>query len=280
MLSRNKARTIKPKMKPRKPFARHEKSGRHAPPAPAGRPPEGAVWLFGVHALLAALANPRRRLLRLLLTTEAARELQGRLPAGIVAETVDRPRLDQVLPPGAVHQGMAGLFAPLPEVDLDEVCAPAAGARNVVVVLDQVTDPHNVGAILRSAAAFGARALVTTLRNAPEATGTLAKSASGALELVPIARVTNLARALDRLAELGYWRIGLDGAATQELAAVPPAPNTVLVLGAEGGGLRRLTQEKCDFLARLPILPAVESLNVSNAAACALYELARKAPPA
>ncbi|MCW5732143.1 MAG: 23S rRNA (guanosine(2251)-2'-O)-methyltransferase RlmB [Alphaproteobacteria bacterium] len=244
------------------------------------RTPEGAVWLFGAHALRAALANPRRRLHRLLLTAEAARSLEGRLPAGVAAENVERVKLDQLLPAGAVHQGMAGLFEALPEPDLEEACATAAGARNVVVVLDQVTDPHNVGAILRSAAAFGAKALVTTSRNAPEATGTLAKSASGALEIVPLVRVTNLARALDRLAELGYWRIGLDGAATQELAAVPPAPNTVLVLGAEGGGLRRLTQEKCDFLARLPILPVVESLNVSNAAACALYELARKAPPA
>jgi 23S rRNA (guanosine2251-2'-O)-methyltransferase len=146
----------------------------------------------------------------------------------------------------------------------------------LVLVLDQVTDPHNVGAILRSAAAFGARAVVTTDRHAPPETGTLAKSASGALDLVPLVRVVNLVQALDHLAELGYWRIGLSDQATSNMDKLDMGPDIVLALGAEGPGLRRLTQEHCDILGRLPTSLAMPSLNVSNAAAVALYELARR----
>ncbi len=247
-------------------------------PADARSSREGGLWLHGTHAVLAALANPARHSRRLLATLEAGRSLPATLPLGLKAEIVERRALDQLLRPGTVHQGMALLTAPLPEVDIEDACPPEAGRRNLVVVLDQVSDPHNVGAILRSAAAFGARALVVTERHAPDATASLAKAASGALEIVPLVRVTNLARALDRLATLGYWRIGLTGGADQTLAALDATGDVALVLGAEGSGLRRLTAERCDLLARLPIAPAMESLNVSNAAAVALYELVRAAP--
>ncbi len=234
-------------------------------------------WLYGTHAALAALNNPNRNCRRLLITTEARAALADRLPEQPQGETAERLRLDQMLPPGAVHQGIAVLADPLEELDLQSACVPVEGQRNIVVLLDQVTDPHNVGAILRSAAAFGARAVITTDRHAPEASGALAKAASGAVELVSLVRITNLARALDEVAELGYWRIGLDGDGDRTLPDAAKGTNNIaIVLGAEGKGLRRLTAEKCDFLARLPIRPEIESLNVSNAAAVALYELARE----
>jgi len=258
-------------MKSRKRIERQGFSERR--PAGGG---EAARWLWGTHPVLAALANPARHPHRLLLTAEAQQSLRGRLPTVPASELADRRQLDQLLPPGAVHQGIALSVDPLPEPDLALACAPLAAARNLVVVLDQVTDPHNIGAILRSAAAFDARAVIVTDRHAPEATGVLAKAASGALEAVPLVRVTNLVRGLDQLAELGYWRIGLDGEAEKTLAQVATGDNLALVLGAEGAGLRRLTREHCDLMARLPISGKVESLNVSNAAAVALYELARQ----
>lgn len=228
----------------------------------------GGHWLYGTHAVLAALANPHRKVKSLLATAGAVQEL----PAGTkpAPQIVEPGALAQRLPPGAVHQGLALLAAPLPELAIDEVCAaPAPNA--LVVVLDQVTDPHNVGAILRSAAAFGASALVVTDRHAPNVTGVLAKAASGALEQVPMVRVVNLARALDELGELGYWRIGLDSEAPDTLDRVAPSGPVALVLGAEGPGLRRLTRERCDALVRLPTAGPIASLNVSNAAAIALY---------
>lgn len=241
---------------------------RGQPPGPAGD--GGGQWLYGTHAVLAALANPHRKVKSLLATTAAAQDL----PAGTrpAPQLVEASALSQRLPPGAVHQGLALLAAPLPELALDEVCVdPAPDA--LVVLLDQVTDPHNVGAILRSAAAFGARALVVTDRHAPNVTGVLAKAASGALEQVPMVRVVNLARALDELGELGYWRVGLDSEASQPLNSVTPDGPVALVLGAEGPGLRRLTRERCDALVRLPTAGPIASLNVSNAAAVALYAL-------
>lgn len=237
----------------------------------------GGIWLYGLHAVRAALRNPARRCRRLLLTRDAQPTLGQDLPTGLPVEVVERGRIDQILP-GAVHQGVALQVDPLPEPDLGEACFRAAGARNTVLVLDRVTDPQNVGAIFRSAAAFGARAVVTTDRHAPEITGTVAKAASGGVEAIPLVRVVNLARALQELADLGYWRIGLDANADRNLAgAAQGFKDVALVLGAEGEGLRRLTAENCDLLARLPIQTAVvDSLNVSNAAAVALYELARQ----
>jgi 23S rRNA (guanosine2251-2'-O)-methyltransferase len=187
---------------------------------------------------------------------------------------VERQVLDQTLPAGSVHQGLALLADALPEYTAEDLIE-RAGPNSLVVVLDQVTDPHNVGAIFRSAAVFGAGGLIMTDRNAPPLTGTLAKAASGAIEAVPLARVVNLSRALRQLQEAGFWCVGLDaeGAKTLEQATGPA--RLALVMGAEGDGLRRLTAETCDELARLPAAGSFTSLNVSNAAAVALY-IARK----
>jgi len=272
---------MRPPRPPRKPARR---SGGPKPAGPGSRR-SGAPerWLYGIHAVRAALLNPARVCRRLLaaetgapaladaLKNAAARGLDRPAP-----ETVDRAELDRCLPPGAVHQGVALDVDPLPPVPLAAVgqAAAAAGA-GVVVVLDHVTDPHNVGAVLRSAAAFGALAVVVTERHAPPVTGALARSASGAVEHVPLVAVVNLARALDELAEYGFECIGLAEEAAGTLADWPRGPLVALVLGAEGPGLRRLTRVHCDALVRLPTAGAIASLNVSNAAAVALYELNR-----
>lgn len=235
------------------------------------RPAGGGIWLYGPHAVEAALANPARKLRRLLLTAEMAKAHPGRQ-----GEVVERAELDRHLPPGAVHQGIAALVEPLPEIDLDDIARQGQMRDSaVVVLLDQVTDPHNVGAILRSAAAFGALAVIAPDRHAPDETGALAKSASGALERMPLVRVTNLVRALETLKGHGFWVAGLAGEATATLAGAKLSGRVALVLGAEGDGLRRLTREHCDLLVRLPMTGDMESLNVSNAAAVALYELFR-----
>lgn len=240
----------------------------------------GAIWIYGTHAVNAALSNSRRKCQRLFATRDAAASLAVDRAANpsLTPELVDRADLEAVLPRHAVHQGVAVLADPLDEPALEDACQPLSDGPNIVVALDHVTDPQNIGAILRSAAAFGARALIVTDRHTPPVTGALAKAASGAVETVPLVRVVNLSRALDQLAEAGYWRIGLDGTAAVTLADAPisgPGANVVLVLGAEGGGLRRLTREHCDIVAKLPITAKVESLNVSAAAAAALYELVR-----
>lgn len=238
----------------------------------------GGVWLYGTHAVLAALENPRRRCRRLVATATARHSLEARLGAAGASpsETWERAAIDAVLPPGAVHQGIAVHVDPLPDVRLADVCRVVAEAAETrIVVLDQATDPRNVGAVLRAAAAFSATAVIMQDRHAPEATGVLAKAASGALETVPLVRATNLARALATLKEAGFWCVGLDAGAAQTLAEAAPSGKVALVLGAEGAGLRRLTRETCDGLARIPISQAVESLNVATAAAVALYELVR-----
>jgi 23S rRNA (guanosine2251-2'-O)-methyltransferase len=252
--------------------------GAGAAPRATGGP--GGVWLHGLHPVAAALANPARRLRRLLLTEEAEAALAARLPAGqpwrLPPERADRARFATFLAEDAVHQGAALLADPLPPVPLPRALAHAEGP---VLVLDQVTDPRNVGAILRSAAAFGAAATVLQDRHAPPETGALARAASGALEIVPVVREVNLARALRELKEAGLWVVGMDTAAPVTLAQVAHGlrgRRVALVLGAEGEGLRRLTRETCDEIARLPITPEMESLNVSAAAAVALYELARR----
>lgn len=228
------------------------------------------LWLYGYHPVVAALQNPRRTVLRLLMTKETAGELANTLHKEVEYESVSRADIDQLLPKGAVHQGIAALVQPLPDFYVEDL--PEKDS-SLVVLLDQVTDPHNVGAILRSAAAFGADAVLMTERNAPEATGTLAKSASGALELVPLACVSNLARTMQDLKDKGYWCVGMDGRADKTLREADLPKKIVLVMGSEGYGLRRLTAENCDFMVKLPISPKVESLNVSNAAAIALYDL-------
>jgi 23S rRNA (guanosine2251-2'-O)-methyltransferase len=238
-------------------------------------------WLYGIHAVMAALANPARKNNRLLVTNEILKRMEAELrdivPAGVFVEKSDRTAISDLLPYDSVHQGIALECDRLPEPGLEDILAKHKDGDSIIVVLDQITDPHNVGAILRSAAGFGAHAVVMPDRNAPPATGTLAKSASGALELLPLIRVTNLARTLEVLANNDYWRIGLDASADQTLVQANPGNRTALVMGAEGSGLRRLTAEKCDLLCRLPMVEAARltSLNVSNAAAIALYELVR-----
>lgn len=232
--------------------------------------------LYGRHAVFAALANPARVFRKLHVSHETARLFE--MPAGIAIQYGDDHDLGRLIPADAPHQGFVLEVEPLESVWLGEILAAAEGdaKRRPIVVLDQVTDPHNVGAIMRSALAFGARAIVTQDRHSPGETGTLARAASGALEKLPWSRVVNLARALDEIAEAGFWRIGLDGSATTDLETALAATTPCLVLGAEGDGLRPLTREKCDQLARLPIAADVESLNVSNAAAIALYAAARR----
>ena len=249
------------------------------------RGPKGprTVWLFGLHAVAAALLNPGREVRRVLLTPAGMEALDGIFRQAKAEglnrpqpSSVGRPELERNLPQGAVHQGAAAEVDPLDEVDLEDIIGlPEDERPGALVVLDQVTDPHNVGAILRSAAAFGAGAVIVTERNAPEATGTLAKSASGGADVIPLVRVTNLARALGELQQAGYWCVGLDESGTRTLAELDLTGRVAIVLGAEGSGLRRLTQERCDDLARLPTGGPVATLNVSNAAAVALYEWAR-----
>jgi 23S rRNA (guanosine2251-2'-O)-methyltransferase len=248
--------------------------GRTAPVEKEVTPP-GSIWIHGLHAVAAALANPRRRARRLLVTAEADAELARRLPRPwrVQPEVVDRQRFQTFLPEDAVHQGAALLAEPLTPLALDQAIARSDGP---VLLLDQVTDPRNVGAILRSAAAFGAACVVMQDRNAPPETGALARAASGALEVVPIAREVNLSRAIQALQKAGFWVLGLAGEASRTIAeAMPRDRRVALVLGAEDAGLRRLQRETCDELVRLPIAPGVESLNVSAAASVALYEIAR-----
>lgn len=240
-------------------------------------------WLYGLHAVKAALDNPRRKISRLLLTDEAVSAIGGNRSSfkemypQVSVETAIRETISQLLPPHAVHQGAAMLAEPLADLALDDVLDDVAEQSNaVVLILDQVTDPQNVGAILRSAAAFNVAAVVVQDRHSPQETTAMAKAASGAIEIVPLVRVVNLARALEQLKQAGFWTAGLAGEATQTLAAANLTGKIALVLGAEGEGLRRLTREHCDILVKLPISPRMESLNVSAAAAVALYELARK----
>jgi len=250
------------------------RAGRNQGGRGSGRPTHGHVRLWGRHAVEAALKNPARDHRKLWATREGIASLDGELPADFPIEYAEVADLARLVAHDAPHQGLVLECEPLTDLHLGEVLR--GEADRPVVVLDQVTDPHNVGAILRSAAAFGAAALVTQDRHAPPESGALAKAASGALEVVPWVRVVNLARALEDMAEAGYWRIGLAGEATATIADALPAGPIALVLGAEGEGLRQNIAAHCDALARLPIRPAMESLNVSNAAAIALYAVATR----
>ena len=228
---------------------------------------EGPALLYGWHTVKAALENPNRRFRRLLATENAARRLaEAGMKLPLAPELVRPEAIASQLPPDAVHQGL------LAEADgLNSPAIEDLPAEGIVLALDQITDPHNVGAILRSAAAFGVKAVVMTTRHSPEATSVLAKSASGALEYVPIAEVGNLARALDALKARGFLLVGLDSSGTAEFETLPLYSPLVLVLGAEGKGLRQLTRTTCHHVARLDLPGAIKDLNVSNAAALALY---------
>lgn len=295
-------------MAKRKPPARPGSSG-HPPGRPPGRPgkrpdraPKAAdtqdrYWLYGLHAAAAALANPEREVLRALATPEALERLegggkQGLAARGLTLERAGRGDLDALLPAGAVHQGLALEVRPLEPPTLaqwlDQLEAESAGGpsaaeagpaprRRLLLALDQVSDPHNVGAVLRSAAAFGALAVLAPRHGQAPETGVLAKAASGALDHLPYLDAGNLARALELLKERGFWILGLASEGADELSQADPGGPLVLVLGGEGKGLRRLTREACDLLARLPTRPPIDQLNVSNAAAVALYELLGRA---
>lgn len=235
----------------------HQSHGSHSRPR-----------LWGKHAVAAALDNPERKILKAWATREAASFMQ--FPKEVPVTLAEAPDLGRLVPSDAPHQGVVIEVEPLDDVWLDGLLT-GAPERAVLLVLDQVTDPHNVGAILRSAAAFGAIGIVTQDRHSPPESGVVAKASSGALERVPWARVVNLARALEEIGEAGFWRIGLAGDADTDLREALGPPRVALVLGAEGAGLRVNTREHCDALARLPITESIESLNVSNAAAVALY---------
>jgi 23S rRNA (guanosine2251-2'-O)-methyltransferase len=240
----------------------------HAP-----RPEGGLEWLWGRHAVEAALANPRREHFARLVLAPGRTLTAERAPR---PETLDNREIARLLPQGAVHQGFALLAAPAETADLEDVAWPAEG---VLLMLDQVTDPQNVGAILRSAAAFGARGVVIQDRHAPPLSGALAKAAAGAADVIPVVRATNLSRALEKLAELGWRSVGLDSHASGALHAVLDGAPTVLVLGSEGEGLRRLVAEHCDSTAKIAMAEAFESLNVASAAAVALYQARQLARP-
>ena len=252
-----------------------DSQGRSSNP-PRGRAgPEGDNFVWGRHPVLAALANPARRGTgRLMVTEDRARELaKDGLAHGHAIETTDIQLLTRMLPAGAVHQGMVFKVQPLEGVALEDIGEPASG---IIIMLDQLTDPQNVGAIFRSALAFGAKGIVVQDRHSPALAGALAKAAAGATERLPCARVTNLSRALESLADMGWRAVGLDGASEHSLEDTLDERPTVLVMGSEGDGLRRLVAEHCDALARIPMPGGFESLNVSNAAAIALYEATRR----
>ncbi len=243
----------------------------------------GGFWLYGAHAVGAALSNPRRRAWRLLATREAARRLDRPAdgwPAArsLEPQPVGRADIEALLPPGAVHQGLALQVSPLDQPDFETLLAAlersaAPGRRQIVVALDQVSDPRNAGAVLRSAAAFGAAAVIAPRHGRAPESAALAKAASGALDVLPYVEAGNLARALGTAKARGFQVLGLAAEGEMPLPAADPGDRVILVLGAEGKGLRRLVRESCDLVVRLPTRPPIGQLNVSNAAAVALYEL-------
>jgi len=256
-------------MRPKSP----QKDRRHFFPKP-GAKNEGAM-LYGLHAVQAALANPNRKILKAFLTERAAETIGQKLLARAQVQIMDGDAVSRLLPAGAVHQGAALQCEPLAQRDLTEAIGEPGSRRRIVLVLDQISDPHNAGAILRTAAAFGVDAVVVQDRHAPPQSGALAKAASGALDIVPYIEVVNISRALDQLGELGFWRIALASDGESDLAGAAPEGDVALVLGSEGAGIRRLVREHCDAAAYIPIDKTMESLNVSNAAAIALYEMRR-----
>src|SRR3954447_18517155 len=269
--------------KPWDPRQTHKRPGERRAPkdksrfAPKPKPvrpgiPDGVAILYGWHTVAAALANPRRSVRKIIATENAARRLTEEGLALPVAPEIVRPdAIAARLSPDAVHNGLLVEAEPLPALELEDLTD-----EGTALVLDQITDPHNVGAILRSAAAFGVKAIVTTARHSPEATGVLAKSASGALDLVPMVTVQNLGRALAEMKDRGWLTVGLDSEGEIDLAAAELREPLALVLGAEGRGLRQLTREICDIRARLELPGVLKSLNVSNAAAVALYAAAQR----
>jgi len=260
----------------RKPSHRRGARNKHSSRPKKRRPTASdGVWIYGQHAGLAAIANPKRQIHQLFITRKFLESHGNELPIDDF-EIVDRGEIDAILPADVVHQGIAVLAEPLPEMDISELLECVAGnKRAVLLILDQATDPRNIGAVLRSGAAFGCAGVIVHDRNAPAATGALAKAASGALEKIPMVRASNLRQALSALQGAGFWCVGLDGSADKMLGDAELGARLALVLGAEGKGLRRLTRESCDDLVKIPITEDMESLNLSNAAAITLYETTR-----
>lgn len=249
------------------PPARHEDRTERRSGPPKAEP----QWVWGLHPVRAALSNRKRTIKRLLATAQAQGAIAALAKArSVEVEIVEPGRIGNLMPPDSVHQGVAALLAPMEAMDIQDAVEGAASPRRVVV-LDQVTDPHNIGAILRSAAAFGVAAVIVQDRHTPQVSGIVAKAASGAAEIVPLVRVTNIARALEELEEMGFQRIGLADEATGQIGALDRTRDLAIILGAEGDGMRRLTRENCDVLVALPTKPEMPSLNVSNACAVALY---------
>jgi len=235
---------------------------------------KGSFFLFGRNSVEAALRNPDRECLRIVGTEKALSDskitqIRRNIPTDVVA---DVRSIAASVPDGVPHQGLLLEVRPLPGLHLEDL-EPAEGRKNIILMLDQVTDPHNVGACIRSAAAFGARALITQDRNSPSESGVLARSAAGGLETLPWLQVPNLSHTLEKLRDMGYWHIGMDGNTKMTLKDVSLGDNIVIVLGSEGSGLRPLVKRNCDTIAKIPMTRDIESLNVSNAAAIALYEL-------
>ena len=240
----------------------------------------GQVTLYGRHPVLAAINNVNRKINKIFCTKENAEEIKKALSQSkrnISVSIVDRKELDKMLPRDAVHQGFALLCQELEDYTLDEICRLAEEKQNChILILDQVTDPQNIGAIIRSCVAFDTLALVLQDKNSPTETGTMAKASAGMIEQLPICRVTNLSRAMAQLKDSGFWIIGMDGYAKTYIDSVNKNGKIAIVMGSEGKGMRRLVEESCDTTVKLPIAPTVESLNVSTAAAIALYEINKK----
>jgi 23S rRNA (guanosine2251-2'-O)-methyltransferase len=249
----------------------HRRFHNKPPKAAPGTREDGNHVLYGIHTVVEALRNPNRRFIKLVGTENGILRLRESVELPIEATIVKPDDIGKQLPKDAVHQGVLLIAEPLEPLSLDDI--PAA---SLLIALDQVTDPHNVGAVLRSAAAFGVSAMIVTNRNSPEVTGVLAKAASGALEHVPFIEVKNLAKTLDELGKRGFLRVGLDSDGAVNMGDVEMRRPVCLVMGAEGKGLRPVTQDSCDVIARLPMPGAIHSLNVSNAAAISLYVVTQR----
>lgn len=240
--------------------------------APVKSDAKGLI-LYGRHAVVSALQNQQRKIEKLLCTPENAAEFSRKYPQITVVST-DKKEIDRLLPPEAVHQGLALFCSPLAGLSIEELCERADNLeKGVVLILDQVTDPQNIGAIIRSCAAFGALALIVQDKNSPQESGAMAKAAAGTMEFMPVVRVTNLVRAVEILKQHGFWTVGMDGYAKTTIDKMDKSGKWAVIMGSEGAGMRRLVEESCDMTVRLPISEKVESLNVSTAAAITLYEL-------
>jgi 23S rRNA (guanosine2251-2'-O)-methyltransferase len=284
MNKQNRRRDTNKKRKNQQPPKQRGGVAHQAGPASHKETPKGPPWIYGRHAVIAALENPDRNCHRLMVTQDFVKSHGDELEKALRSTNRKRPdpevqdrRIIEDMLQGAVHQGIALQADPLPRISLEDILDDLSDSPSALVIaLDQATDPQNIGAVLRSAAAFGASGVIIPDKNAPETTATMAKTACGALERIPFIRVTNLSRSMDQLRESGFWSVGMDGYAEQMISKVDLKGKVLLVMGSEGTGLRRLTKEKCDFLAKIPISQAVESLNLSNATAVALYEIARQ----